>query len=39
LKNKLIIIALILLSVAVYVGVNDDNKEAYRSNSGFTVKI
>jgi len=38
-KNKLIIIALILLSVAVYVSVNDDSKEAYRPNSGFTVKI
>jgi len=38
-KNKLLIIALIVLSVAMYVSVNDDSKEAYRSNSGLTVKI
>jgi len=38
-KNKLLIALLIVLSVAVYVSVNDDSKEAYRSNSGLTVKI
>jgi len=38
-KNKLLIALLILLLVAVYVNVNDDSKEAYRSNSGLTVKI
>ena len=38
-KNKLLIALLILLSVAVYISVNDDSKEAYRSNSGLTVKI
>jgi len=34
-RIKLIILALILLSV----NVNDGGKEAYRSNSGLTVKI
>jgi len=38
-RTKLIIIALIVLSVVVYISVNDDGKEAYRSNSGLTVKI
>jgi len=38
-KIKFIIIALIVLSVAVYVSVNDGSKEAYRPNSGLTVKI
>jgi len=38
-RIKLVIIALIVLSVAMYVSVNDDGKEAYRSNSGLTVKI
>jgi len=39
-KKKLLIAILILLSVSVYVSVNDDDgKEAYRSNSGLTVKI
>jgi len=38
-KMKILIISLIVLSVAVYVSVNDDSKEAYRSNSGLTVKI
>jgi len=38
-KIRVIIIVLILLSVVVYVSVNDDSKEAYRSNSGLTVKI
>ncbi|HBY20068.1 MAG TPA: hypothetical protein DEG71_03510 [Clostridiales bacterium] len=37
-RIKLIIIALIVLSV-VMVRVKDDGKEAYRSNSGLTVKI
>jgi len=38
-RTKLIIIALIVLSVVAYVNVNDGGKEAYRSNSGLTVKI
>jgi len=38
-KMKLIIAILIVLSVAVYVSVNDDGKEGYRSNMGLTVKI
>jgi len=38
-KEKLLIALLIILSVAMYVSVNDDSKEAYRSNTGFTVKI
>jgi len=38
-KNKLFIALLIILSIAMYVSVNDDGKEAYRSNSGLTVKI
>jgi len=38
-KQKLLIALLIVLSVAVYVSVNDGSKEAYRSNSGLTVKI
>jgi len=38
-KRKLLIALLIVLSVVVYVSVNDDSKEAYRSNTGLTVKI
>jgi len=38
-KEKLFIALLIILSIAMYVSVNDDGKEAYRSNSGLTVKI
>ena len=38
-KEKLLIAFLIVLSVAVYVSVNDGSKEAYRPNSGLTVKI
>jgi len=38
-RTKLIIIALIVLSVGVYVSVNGDNKGAYKSNVGLTVKI
>jgi len=38
-KRKLFIALLIILSIAMYVSVNDDGKEAYRSNSGLTVKI
>jgi len=38
-KEKLFIALLILLFVAMYVSVKDDGKEAYRSNSGLTVKI
>jgi len=38
-RNKLIIVLLIVLSVVVYVSVNDDSKKAYRSNTGLTVKI
>jgi len=38
-KRKLLIALLIVLSVAMYVSVNDDGKEAYRSNTGLTVKI
>ena len=38
-RIKIVIVALIVLSVAMYVSVNDDGKEAYRSNTGLTVKI
>jgi len=38
-RIKIVVIALIVLSVVVYVSVKDDGKEAYRSNSGLTVKI
>jgi len=38
-KEKFFIVLLIVLSVAMYVSINDDGKEAYRSNSGLTVKI
>jgi len=38
-RIKIVIIALIVLSFVAYVSVNDDGKEAYRSNSGLTVKI
>jgi len=38
-RTKIIVAILIVLSVVVYVSVNDDGKEAYRSNSGLTVEI
>jgi len=38
-RTKIIIAILILLSVVIYVSINDGSKEAYRSNSGLTVKI
>ena len=38
-RNKLIIFVLIVLSVVVYVSVNDGSKEGYKSTSGLTVKI
>jgi len=38
-KEKLFIALLILLFVAMYVSVNDSSKDAYRSNTGLTVKI
>jgi len=38
-QKKIIIVALIVLSVVAYVGIGGGNKEAYKSNSGLTVKI
>jgi len=38
-RTKIIVVLLIVLSVVVYISVNDGSKEAYRSNSGLTVKI
>ena len=38
-RIKLIIIALIVLSVVAYVSVKDGSKEAYKGNMGLTVKI
>jgi len=38
-RTKLIIIALIVLSVVMYVSVKDVDTNAYRSNTGLTVKI
>jgi len=38
-RNKFIILVLIVLSVVVYVSVKDGSKDAYRSNTGLTVKI
>jgi len=38
-RNKLIILVLIVLFVAVYVSVNDSSKEGYKATLGLTVKI
>jgi len=38
-QKKIIIIALIVLSVVAYVSINDDSKEAYKPNSGLMMKI
>jgi len=38
-RTKIIVAILVVLSVVAYISVNDDSKEAYKSNSGLTVKI
>ena len=38
-RIKIVIIALIVLSVAVYVSANDVNTNTYKGNVGLTVKI
>jgi len=38
-RIKIVIIALIVLVVVVYVGVKPSDTNAYRSNTGLTVKI
>jgi len=38
-RNKIIIAVLIVLSVIVHVSINGCSKDAYKANSGLTMRI